>query len=137
MIKILRDETFPIKTQNDIVSIRRVVREWAGERGFGLTDQTKIITAARELARNTLVYGQGGELNVQSLQDGNRKGLRLAFMDQGPGIEDLEMALSPGYSTSKGLGMGLSGSQKLVSEFDVQSNVGLGTTVTVTKWHNR
>ncbi len=114
--------------------VRQAVRKWAIELGFSLVDQTKIITAASELARNTLDYGGGGTVRLEALQDGLRKGLRLTFEDQGPGIPDLEKALTDGYTTGKGMGMGLSGSRRLVNEFEIVSRVGEGTRVTITRW---
>jgi serine/threonine-protein kinase RsbT len=110
------------------------VRVRAVELGFKLVDQTKIVTAASELARNTLIYGNGGTMEMASLRDGPRKGLRLIFVDQGPGIPDVSLALRDGYTSGTGLGMGLGGAKRLVSEFEIESRVGEGTRVTVTKW---
>jgi serine/threonine-protein kinase RsbT len=118
----------------DIVKARQAVRSRAVALGFKIVDQTKIVTAASELARNTLIYGRGGMMDMWSLTDGGRKGLRLAFTDQGPGIPDLELALRDGYTSGSGLGMGLGGARRLVSDFDIQSQVGQGTCVTITKW---
>jgi serine/threonine-protein kinase RsbT len=129
-----RDDAVPITNVNDVVRVRQVVREWAVERGFSLVDQTKIITAASELARNTLDYGKGGSCRLLALREGARKGLRLIFADQGPGIADLKLALTDGYSTGGGLGLGLTGARRLVNEFEIQSEPGSGTTVTVTRW---
>lgn len=129
-----RDDAIPIANANDVVRVRQVVREWAVERGFTLVDQTKIITAASELARNTLDYGHGGTVRMLALREDRRKGLRLIFTDQGPGIADLSLALTDGYSTGGGLGLGLTGARRLVNEFDIQSEPGKGTTVTVTRW---
>lgn len=134
MTTIIKSDTRPIKLQSDIVLVRQVVREWAIGLKFGLVDQTKIVTAASELARNTFDYGKGGSMKIESLEDGLKKGLRLTFEDQGPGIADMELALTDGYTTGGGLGMGLTGSKRLVSEFDIKSKVGEGTTVTITKW---
>lgn len=115
--------------------VRKVVRELSAQLGFGLIDQTKITTAASELARNTLDYGRGGDLEVEQLQnEKGRPGIRLSFIDQGPGIANLELALTDGYTSGKGLGMGLSGSKRLMNEFTIDSQVGIGTRVTVTKW---
>jgi len=116
------------------VRVRQAVREASLALRFSLVDQTKIVTAASELARNTLVHGGGGELRIELLNNGARPGLRLTFTDQGPGIPDLELAMKEGYTTGTGLGLGLSGSKKLASEFDIQSEVGRGTRVTVTRW---
>jgi serine/threonine-protein kinase RsbT len=129
-----KTRTLPIRTQSDVVLVRQAVRDWSKELGFSLVDQTKIVTAASELARNTLDYGGGGELILTKLQEGFRKGLRLAFADQGPGIADLSLALKDGYTTGGGLGLGLSGAKRLMNDFEIISKVGEGTTVTVTRW---
>lgn len=133
-MSVLRDETLPIHTDNDVVMVRHKVRSWAIEQGFGLVDQTKVVTAASELARNALIHGGGGTVRLQALNDGMRKGLRLTFEDGGPGIADLELAMRDGYSTGSGLGLGLSGARRLSNEFDITSNVGVGTRVTITRW---
>jgi serine/threonine-protein kinase RsbT len=117
-----------------VVLVRQAVRQIAIEVGFSLVDQTKIVTAASELARNTLDYGGGGTATLEALEDGRRRGVRLIFADQGPGIPDIDLALKDGYTTGGGLGMGLSGTKRLVSEFEIVSKVGEGTTITVTKW---
>jgi serine/threonine-protein kinase RsbT len=131
---ITRDEVVPVETSNDVVVVRQMVRQWAIEQGLGLVDQTKIVTAASELARNTVSYGKGGTVRLQAVQDGGRKGVRLTFEDQGPGIANLELALTDGYTTGNGMGLGLSGSRRLVNEFDISSRLGEGTRVTVTRW---
>ena len=131
---VIRAETMPVRVDADVVLVRQKVRSWAVEQGFGLVDQTKIITAASELARNVLVHGGGGSATVQSLNDGPRKGLRLIFEDRGPGIANLELAMKDGYTTGSGLGLGLSGAKRLCNEFDLQSKVGEGTRVTITRW---
>lgn len=113
---------------------RQTVRRLTQELKFSLVDQTKLITAASELARNTLVYGGGGEMHWEIVQRGIRTGLRLAFGDQGPGIPDVELALTEGWTSGSGLGVGLSGSRRLVNEFDLRTAVGEGTCVTVTRW---
>ena len=133
-MNVLKSDSLPIRSSDDVVLVRQAVRKWSIEQGFSLVDQTKMITAASELARNTLVYGGGGTVGLESLQDGIRKGLRLTFEDQGPGIADLDLALTDGYSSGKGMGMGLSGSRRLVNEFEIQSRVGEGTRVTITRW---
>ena len=128
-------ETFPIRTQNDIVVIRKEVRNWASAIGLGLIDQTKVITAASELARNALDYGGGGEMRISGVtNDAGRQGIQLIFEDQGPGIADLALALTDGYTSGGGLGMGLSGSKRLMNEFAIDSAPGKGTRVTVIKW---
>lgn len=124
----------PLRSPNDIVLARQLVRRAAQEAGLSLVDQTKIVTAASELARNTLVYGLGGEMTVQVLQEETRKGVRLSFVDQGPGIADLDLALTDGWTSGKGLGMGLSGARRLVNEFEIHSRVGEGTRVTIARW---
>src|ERR1043165_6547030 len=131
---LLRSETMPIRSDSDVVQVRQAVRSWAVEQGFGLVDQTKIVTAASELARNALVYGGGGTVLLEALNDGARKGLRLTFEDHGPGIADLDMAMKDGYSTGTGLGLGLSGAKRLSNEFDLRSTVGEGTRVMIARW---
>ena len=129
-----RDEVLNIQGSSDVVQVRQVVRTRAAELGFSLVDQTKVVTAASELARNTLEHGKGGTMRLEMLNDGTRRGLRLIFEDKGPGIPDVKLALTDGYTTGNGLGLGLSGSRRLVNEFDLWSKVGEGTRVTVTKW---
>ncbi len=129
-----RLETMSIQSSADVVLVRQSVRRFAVELGFSLIDQTKIVTAASELARNTLDYGGGGTVKLEALQEGIRRGLRLTFEDQGPGIADIELALKDGYTTGNGLGMGLSGTKRLVNEFNIVSQVGEGTCITITKW---
>ena len=132
---LTKSERFPIRNQNDIVVVRQKVRIWATEMGFGLIDQTKVVTAASELARNTLDYGGGGEMELAALKNDNQKpGLRLVFEDQGPGIPNVDLALTDGYTSGGGLGMGLSGSRRLMNEFKLETEVGKGTRVTITKW---
>jgi serine/threonine-protein kinase RsbT len=130
----LRDETFPIRSSDDIVKVRQITREWALMQAFSLVDQTKIVTAASELARNTLEHGGGGEVRIQALQEGMRRGVRLTFTDQGPGIADLAKALKDGFTTGNGMGLGLSGSKRLVNDFDIRSEVDKGTTVMIARW---
>ena len=128
------DEVLMIRTSEDIVRIRQAVRSWAIRQGFTLVDQTKIVTAASELARNTIDYGGGGEVRLQALKEGFRCGLRLTFIDQGPGIPDIELALQDGYTTGSGLGLGLGGARRLVNEFEIASRPGEGTRVTIARW---
>ncbi len=127
-------EVLPLKSSNDIVMARQKVRHWAIELHFSLVDQTKLVTAASELARNTLNYGKGGEMTIETMNSGSRAGLRLTFEDHGPGIPDLEMALKDGYTTGSGMGLGLGGSKRLVNEFNIETEVGKGTRVTVARW---
>ena len=124
----------PLKTDEDVVKLRKLVRDEMAALGFGLVDQTKIITAASELARNTLRYGGGGEGEILRLNNGIRIGVELRFIDQGPGIEDLALALTDGYTSGGGLGLGLSGSKRLADEFEIDTSPGQGTTVTIRKW---
>ena len=133
-MSVVRDEQLRIGTDYDVVMARQTVRKWAAELGFNLVDQTKVLTAASELARNVLVHGGGGTARLELLNDGLRRGLRLTFEDQGPGIPDIELALRDGYTTGSGLGLGLGGSKRLVNDFDITSTVGKGTRVTITKW---
>ncbi|MEH1810003.1 anti-sigma regulatory factor [Nostoc sp.] len=129
-----KTETIDIQSSTDVVLVRQAVRQLAVEIGFGLVDQTKIITAASELARNTLDYGGGGTVKVETLQEGRRRGLRLTFEDQGPGISDIELALKDGFTTGSGLGMGLGGAKRLANEFEIQSVVGEGTRIIIVRW---
>ena len=124
----------PIRSSQDLVLVRQAVRMWSAELKFSLVEQTKLVTAASELARNTLDYGKGGHVTLQVLQQGLRRGLRLSFEDQGPGIPDIELALRDGYTTGGGMGLGLGGARRLVNDFDIVSKVGEGTRVTVTRW---
>jgi serine/threonine-protein kinase RsbT len=133
-MSVIKHETRPVRSEIDIVQARQAVRNWAKELGFSLVDQTKIVTAASELARNVLVHGGGGCMRMEALNEGARRGLRLNFEDQGPGIADIELALRDGYTTGGGLGLGLSGSRRLVNDFEIASKVGEGTRVTVVKW---
>ncbi|WP_308168271.1 anti-sigma regulatory factor [Nonomuraea sp. NEAU-A123] len=128
------DWELPIAGNADVVMVRQRVRSVAVEVGLSLIDQTKVVTAASELARNALVYAGGGLAKIEVVQNGARQGLRITFSDEGPGIPDIEQALTDGWTTGSGLGLGLSGSRRLVDEFDLISAPGKGTTVTVTKW---
>jgi len=127
-------DTLPIRLEQDVVLARQTVRRLAQQLGFGIVDQTKIVTAASELARNTLIYGGGGELRWESVTDGARRGLRLHFVDEGPGIADVQQALADGWSSGTGLGLGLPGAKRLVNDFELDTEVGKGTRVTVTRW---
>ncbi len=126
--------SMPLLSEQDIVLSRQTVRKLAQELKFSLVDQTKMITAASELSRNTVVYGGGGEMRWELLQDGLKNGLRLHFEDKGPGIPDMDLALTDGWTSGKGMGMGLSGSRRLVNEFEIRSAVGEGTCVSITRW---
>ena len=129
-----RNENRTIQTSEDVVAVRQSVRQRAVELGFNLVDQTKIVTAASELARNTLQYGGGGTLRIEELDDGARCGLRLIFEDNGPGIANIERAMKDGYTTGNGLGLGLSGAKRLSNEFSIDSEPGKGTRVTIVRW---
>jgi serine/threonine-protein kinase RsbT len=129
-----RGLTIPLRKSEDIVRMRQVVREQAVAQGFSLVDQTKIVTAASELARNTIEYGGGGDVEVASVVNGARKGLRLVFSDEGPGIPDVEQAMKDGYTSGNGLGLGLGGAKRLSNEFHIDSRPGEGTRVKITRW---
>jgi serine/threonine-protein kinase RsbT len=129
-----RNESFDVRSSNDIVRVRQRMRELAVELGFSLVDQTKIVTAASELARNTLEHGGGGVARVELVRDGTRRGLQLVCEDQGPGIPDLQLALTDGYTTRNGLGLGLGGARRLMNDFAIDSRPGEGTRVTVVRW---
>jgi serine/threonine-protein kinase RsbT len=131
---VVRDETISIRSSEDVVRVRQVTRDWAVAQGLGLVDQTKIVTAASELARNTLDHGGGGSVRLEALTKDARRGLRLVFEDNGPGIADVELALKDGYTTGGGLGLGLSGAKRLSNEFEIFSQVGEGTRVAITRW---
>jgi serine/threonine-protein kinase RsbT len=127
-------ETLPLNSQEDVVRARQRVREWAIRLGFNLIDQTKLVTATSELARNTVVHGGGGTVCLEALANGMRQGLRLTFEDQGPGIPDIELALRDGYTTGGGLGLGLGGAKRLMNDFEIYSQPGRGTRVSIAKW---
>jgi serine/threonine-protein kinase RsbT len=131
---LLKAESLPIRSDQDIVIVRQTVRAWAVDLHFGLVDQTKIVTAASELARNALTHGGGGHVRLESLNDGPRRGLRLTFEDRGPGIADIELAMKDGYTTGSGLGLGLSGARRLSNDFEIRSKPGEGTVVAITRW---
>jgi serine/threonine-protein kinase RsbT len=133
-MQTLRDETRPVRSSQDVVLARQVVRAFAVEQRFSLVDQTRIVTAASELARNTVDYGGGGTMRLLALEEGGRRGLRLVFEDKGPGIADVDGAMRDGFTTGKGLGLGLSGAKRLSSEFAIESRPGEGTRVTITRW---
>jgi len=128
------DEVLPVRSSTDVVQVRQAVRALTAQLGFSLIDQTKVVTAASELARNTLEHGGGGTARLEALTVGLRKGVRLTFSDNGPGISDVKLALTDGYTTGSGMGLGLSGSKRLVNEFHLDTKPGEGTRVTITKW---
>ena len=129
-----RSESLPVRGSGEVVSVRHLVRKWAVELGFTLVEQTKIVTAASELARNMVDYGRGGVMTIEALDDGMRKGLRLIFEDQGPGIPSIENALRDGFTSGSGMGLGLGGAKRLSNEFEISSTVGQGTRVAITRW---
>jgi len=131
---LTRSEVLPVRTEQDIVMARQAVRKLTQEIAFSLVDQTKMVTAASELARNTVVYGGGGTLTCELLLEGARRGLRLTFEDKGPGIPDLSLAMKDGWTSGTGMGLGLSGAKRLVNDFEIQSKPGEGTRVTITRW---
>ena len=127
-------EQIPVTSDQDVVRVRQLVRTVAVAVKLSLVDQTKVVTAASELARNTLVYGGGGTVEVERVENGRRHGIRIVFADEGPGIVNLDLALTDGYTTGGGLVIGLRGARRLVDEFDLDTAVGQGTRITVTKW---
>ncbi len=133
-MNVTKSDDLPLSTEQEIVLGRQMVRKLCQELTFSLVDQTKMVTAASELARNALVHGGGGSLHWECLLDGTKKGLRLTFADKGPGIANLELAMTDGWTSGSGMGMGLSGAKRLVNEFEIESQVGKGTRVTITRW---
>ena len=132
-MRLLRTEKLPVASDDDVVRVRQRARAVAVECGFSLVDQTKLVTAASEVARNTVIHGRGGAVEVDLVEQGGRRGVRLTFVDHGPGIPDLELALRDGFTTGIGLGLGLGGARRLMSEFNILSD-GAGTTVTAVRW---
>ena len=130
----LKTETVPIANSSDVVVVRQRVRAWALELKLSLVDQTKIVTAASELGRNTLEHGGGGSMEMSLVENGVKRGIRLCFSDHGPGIPDLDLALKDGFTSGGGLGLGLGGSKRLMHEFEIESKPGSGTTITVIRW---
>jgi serine/threonine-protein kinase RsbT len=133
-MNVLKRDVKPLRSSSDVVVARQMVRQWATELRFSLVDQTKLVTAASELARNALDHGKGGEMTMETLVNGARSGPRLTFRDEGPGIPDIDQALKDGFTTGSGMGLGLGGSKRLVNEFSIESEVGKGTRVTVIRW---
>lgn len=130
----LKELILPLQSEEDVVRTRQAVRQWANEYKFSLVDQTKLVTAASELARNTIIYGKGGFLKLELLEHIPRLGLRLTFEDQGPGIPDINLAMQDGYTTGSGLGLGLGGAKRLSNEFEIYSQPGKGTRVSIVRW---
>jgi serine/threonine-protein kinase RsbT len=133
-MRVLTTETIPIRTSEDIVLARQAVRKQAVALGFGLVDQTKIVTASSELGRNTLDYGGGGCVRLEVVENGQRTGLRLTFEDRGPGIPDVQLALTDGFTSGNGMGLGLGGAKRLSHEFEISSKPGQGTRVSILRW---
>jgi serine/threonine-protein kinase RsbT len=133
-MNVLKRDVQPLHSSTDVVLARQKVRQWATELRFSLVDQTKLVTAASELARNALDHGKGGAMNMEVLSINGKSGLRLVFEDHGPGIADVEQALKDGFTTGSGMGLGLGGSKRLVNEFGIESEIGKGTKVTITRW---
>jgi serine/threonine-protein kinase RsbT len=131
---VIASETLSVRSDAEVVLVRQRVRMLATAQGFSLVDQTKIVTAASELARNALIHGGGGTVRIEALWNGIRKGLKLTFEDQGPGIPDISLAMKDGFSTGGGLGLGLSGAKRLSSEFEIESKPGQGTRVSIARW---
>jgi len=131
---VVRAERFGLGSDLDVVAARRGVSDWAREIGLRVLDRTKVVTAASELARNTVKYGGGGVMSLEIVRDAKREGLRVAFEDHGPGIADTVRALQDGYSTGGGMGIGLPGARRLVNEFELKSTVGVGTCITIVQW---
>jgi serine/threonine-protein kinase RsbT len=131
---VLQSDTLPLRSKDDVVRVRQRVREWSIRAGFSLVEQTKMVTAASELARNTVEHGGGGDVLLEFLNDNNRRGVQLTFTDHGPGIADIALALKDGYTTGGGLGLGLGGAKRLVNDFDINSQPGEGTQVRIARW---
>jgi serine/threonine-protein kinase RsbT len=131
---VTRSESIPVRSQEDVVAVRQRVRAIAADEGFRLVDQTKLVTAASELARNTFMYGGGGAGIIEIVENGGRRGLRVIFEDRGPGIADVGLAMTDGYTTGGGLGLGLSGAKRLSNEFEIESKPGEGTRVSILRW---
>ena len=131
---VQRAETYPLHTADDVVRVRQIVRGWSVELGFSLIDQTKVVTATSEIARNTVTHGGGGTARLEAVHNGERRGLRVVFEDKGPGIADVKQALQDGYTSGTGLGLGLGGARRLSNDFIIESRVGEGTRVTIVRW---
>jgi serine/threonine-protein kinase RsbT len=136
MIVTLTKDEMPVLKEQDVILFRNRVKEFAVKIKMGLVNQTKLITAASELVRNMLIYGQGGKVLIEVITKGRDNGIRLTFKDQGPGIKDINLAMKDGYTTGKSLGLGLPGAKRLANEFSIESELGKGTTVTIIKWAN-
>ncbi len=133
-MNVRRREVIQLRSDSDVVRTRQAVRAMCSDAGFSLVDQTKMVTAASELARNTIVHGRGGTASLELIEESSRRGVRLVFEDQGPGIPDIARALQDGYTSGNGMGLGLGGSRRLVNDFDIASTPGQGTRVTAVRW---
>ena len=133
-MNVRKREVLQLRSDSDVVRTRQAVRAMCAEAGFTLVDQTKMVTAASELARNTIIHGGGGTTTLEALEDGSRKGVRMTFEDEGKGIADIAQALKDGYTTGNGMGLGLGGSRRLVNDFDITSGLGTGTRVVAVRW---
>lgn len=133
-LSVTKSDHLPVQSDDDVVRVRKLVRDVAKDIGLSLVDQTKIVTAASELARNTLIYGGGGRAVVEIVMNGSRRGARVIFEDQGPGIPDIAMAMKDGFTTGSGLGLGLGGSKRLSDDFEIFSESGKGTRISIVKW---
>jgi serine/threonine-protein kinase RsbT len=131
---VKHNESLPVQSEQDVVTARQVIRKVAQQMGFSIVDQTKIVTATSELARNALVYGGGGRLTWETVVNNGKQGLQLTVSDEGPGIEDITLAMKDGWTSGGGLGLGLPGTKRLVNDFKITSERGIGTTVIVTRW---
>lgn len=131
---VRKSSTLPVRSEGHVVLVRQAVRSWAAELRFSLVDQTKLVTAASELARNALIYGGGGEALLEALEDGGRAGVRVTFIDEGPGIADIQQAMQDGFTTGGGLGLGMGGARRLVNDFEIDSAPGRGTRISITRW---
>ncbi len=133
-MNVLKTERLPITVETDVVHVRKAVKTWCVDARFSVLDQTKMVTAASELGRNALIYGGGGHADLALVERDGRRGVRVVFVDEGPGIADLDQAMTDGFTSGKGMGLGLSGSKRLVNEFDIVSQPGHGTQVTILRW---
>lgn len=131
---VVKSAEVPVTNEGDVVKVRQAARAMAVEINLSLVDQTKVVTAASELGRNLLIHGGGGETHLEIIREGVRNGLRITFMDHGPGIPDIELALKDGFTTGTGMGLGLGGAKRLVNDFAIRSNAEEGTRITIIKW---
>jgi serine/threonine-protein kinase RsbT len=133
-MQVLSSESIPIRDSDDVVLVRQAARKLAVALGFGIVDQTKLVTASSELARNTVDYGGGGTVLIESLREDRKAGVRLVFEDQGPGIPDIDLAIRDGYTSGNGMGLGLGGAKRLSHEFEIFSTPGIGTRIAIVRW---